>query len=56
MRDLTEIEKALPQTIELSYVAYDKPAAGYLGYYMREGKVWVWVAEDGKLTYAVDLI
>lgn len=58
-RELTEIEKALPTVIELTYVPYEnapEKKAGYLGYYEKDDKVWAWLAEDGTLTYAVDLI
>jgi hypothetical protein len=58
-RELTEIEKALPPVVELVYVAYEnapEKKAGYLGYYEKDDKVWAWVDENGKFTYAVDLI
>lgn len=46
----------IPQTVTLSYVAYEQVAAGYVGYYIKDGKVWAWVDEAGELTYSVDLI
>lgn len=44
------------QTIELTYVSYDQPAAGYVGYYEKDGKVWAWVDENGDYTYSIDLL
>lgn len=40
----------------LEWREYDTPAAGYVGWWEANGKVFAWLAEDGKITYAVDLI
>lgn len=42
--------------MELQYRTYEQPAAGYVGWYEANNKVFAWVHEDGSLTYAVDLI
>jgi hypothetical protein len=45
-----------PETPILEWRDYNPPAAGYIGYWEANGKVFAWLAEDGTITYAVDLI